>query len=139
MSDHIDMTCGECGVEFCMPAGLHAARKSDHKTFYCPNGHPRYFPGKTEQEKRIESLERYNRRLREDMQEAWAAREDLIGAMKECPIPGCTFRSRKQIPRDPVNMGRGIERVRHDILEHLVRDHAGQASRDPLLLEAGGE
>lgn len=52
----VTMECGECGVEFCMPDRLYEERKEDHQTFYCPNGHPRYFPGKSEKEKLREKV-----------------------------------------------------------------------------------
>jgi len=134
MTEHI--YCASCGVEFCLPTEFATHRRRDHDTFYCPNGHRNHFPGKTEEQKKIERLEGRIRTLEIENEMIWTGREELMGALKECPIPGCTWRSRKHIPRDPVAMGRGIERVRHDLLEHLVRDHAGQAI-EPKLLPAG--
>jgi hypothetical protein len=136
VSAHVDILCASCGVEFCMPAQLNQQRRRNHDTFYCPNGHQNVYKGKTEEEKRIEQLERRVRALLEQLDEAYAQREDLIGALKECPVQGCPWHSRKQVPRDPVSMGRGIERVRADLLEHLVRDHAGRAQA-PRELTAG--
>lgn len=40
-----------CAVTFGMPSGMYTNRKNDHATFYCPNGHPQVFNGKTEAEK----------------------------------------------------------------------------------------
>jgi hypothetical protein len=37
------LTCGECGIVFCVPRGWSESRREDHKGFYCPNGHCRAF------------------------------------------------------------------------------------------------
>ncbi len=44
------MTCSDCGVAFGVPEYYETTRKSDHKTFYCPNGHGLTFTGKTDQD-----------------------------------------------------------------------------------------
>ena len=137
------MTCGECGVEFCMPTVLYEARRHDGATFYCPNGHGRVFRP-TEDQKRIEALEREVRsgracidELAAGRRELAAQREELIGLLKECP-GRCGWRSRRQVPRDPIGMGRGLERVRLDVAQHLVEVHgAGTVTAEPRLLEAG--
>jgi hypothetical protein len=139
----VPLTCGECGVEFCMPEVLLRARKRDGETFYCPNGHPRVFRPTADQE-RIAELEKQlarRRRIHDDLAarygEALAQREELIGSLRECP-GRCGWRSRKQVPRDPVGMGRGLERVRLDVAEHLVRVHGAQpVISEPRQLEAG--
>lgn len=62
-----------CAVTFGMPAGMYDNRKSDHKAFYCPNGHQQYFLGKTEAEKlkeQVATLERTQQNLIK--REEWA-------------------------------------------------------------------
>ena len=54
----VTCTCSECGIEFAMPEHFSDARHRDHQTFYCPNGHSQYFPGKTREQRRIDDLER---------------------------------------------------------------------------------
>ena len=49
--------CGKCGVSFGFSEEYRRRRQSDHRTFYCPNGHPRCYAGKTESEKKIARLE----------------------------------------------------------------------------------
>jgi hypothetical protein len=129
MTMHI--SCASCGVEFCLPDGLHAARRKDGRSFWCPNGHSLSF-SPTRDEKRIAELEqqlaaaeRVGQRRLAHMDDLTAAREDLVGALRECP-GGCGWRSRRQVPRDPVAMGRGIERVRRDVAEHLVEAHGAR-------------
>jgi hypothetical protein len=126
----VNVPCGVCGVDFCLPGALYDARRSDGGYFYCPNGHRlSYRP--SAQEKRIEELERELARRKGDYRqlvdaqdELLAAREELVGALRQCP--GCDWRSRRQIPRDPVAMGRGLERVRQDLAEHLVQAHGAR-------------
>lgn len=43
--------CSSCGVIFYMPASYVQKRQEDHATFWCPNGHNQYYPGKTDAEK----------------------------------------------------------------------------------------
>lgn len=138
MPGEVQETCCSCGIGFCLPTPLYEARVRDHGRFYCPNGHAQHYLGKTKQEKEIEALEAQVRQLDRFSDELFAQREELIGALKECPIPGCSYRSRKQIPRDAHHAGRGVERVKRDLLEHLVGDHASQTRPDqPLELLAG--
>lgn len=126
----VNVPCGVCGVDFCLPDALYNTRRSDGHYFYCPNGHRlSYRP--SVQEKRIAELEREVARRKRDYRqlvdaqdELLAAREELVGALRQCP--GCDWRSRRQIPRDPVAMGRGLERVRQDLAEHLVQAHGAR-------------
>lgn len=45
------ITCGECGIEFHVPERWDNARREDHVTFYCPNGHSRVYSGESKAEK----------------------------------------------------------------------------------------
>lgn len=51
-------TCGVCGLAFGLEATFMAARKRDHRNFYCPNGHHIAWSDKTTEQQRIEQLER---------------------------------------------------------------------------------
>jgi hypothetical protein len=42
--------CGECGVQFAMTTEFRQARMNDHKVFWCPNGHRRYYSGENKEE-----------------------------------------------------------------------------------------
>jgi len=50
------LNCANCGMEFGISVDFETRRRDDHKSFYCPNGHPQSFPGKTENEKEIARL-----------------------------------------------------------------------------------
>lgn len=46
--------CYRCGITFAMPKETMNNFKDNHKSFYCPFGHPQYFPA----ENRVEILKR---------------------------------------------------------------------------------
>jgi len=48
--------CGQCGIAFALPLEYVESRRNDHKSFYCPNGHSRYFPEKNDVERLSEQL-----------------------------------------------------------------------------------
>ena len=50
--------CCQCGVTFAMTHEMYEQRLKDHVMFYCPNGHPQHFTGRTKEQQRIEELER---------------------------------------------------------------------------------
>lgn len=47
-----------CGLTFGLTDAYAAARRRDHKTFYCPNGHGQYYPGESDVEKANRETER---------------------------------------------------------------------------------
>lgn len=49
-------TCCNCGMTFGVESNYDAARREDHKDFYCPAGHPQHYTGKTEAQKLREQL-----------------------------------------------------------------------------------
>ena len=70
--DNIEMDthiCGECGVVYATTKAFTNERRGDHKTFFCPNGHRRYYP----QESKTERLER---QLKSERQCCISAREE---------------------------------------------------------------
>lgn len=48
--------CTECGAHIALTANHERSLRESHQTFYCPNGHPQYFPGKTDAEKLRDAL-----------------------------------------------------------------------------------
>lgn len=55
--------CGECGVPFALNDEFIRERRNDHKTWYCPNGHSRYYPEKNETEQAKAQVARLQRQL----------------------------------------------------------------------------
>lgn len=54
--------CPDCGVTFAMPERMLDVRRSDRKSFYCPNGHSLSFKKSTEDRLRTQ-LEQYKSSL----------------------------------------------------------------------------
>jgi hypothetical protein len=59
------LSCGECGVVYGLPSGFLNERRRDHKEWFCPNGHRRWFPpGKSETDVLKEKLAKEEQRSR---------------------------------------------------------------------------
>lgn len=54
--DLTTITCGDCGIVFAMPDWYVTARRNDHRTWYCPNGHGRAWLQETREEKLAREL-----------------------------------------------------------------------------------
>lgn len=54
------LTCAQkgCGISFALPSHYVDSRRADHASWYCPNGHSQWFPGKSKEEQLKEELER---------------------------------------------------------------------------------
>lgn len=73
--------CANCALLFAIPKRLEQARRNDHESFYCPNGHANHYPGKSELEKARDELAK-QKQLREQA-EAKAAAEATERAKAE--------------------------------------------------------
>lgn len=103
------MECGECGISFAVPRDWRKQRCADHKTFYCPNGHARWFPTGTSDEEKAkkraedlaQELARANTRAlreaesRKAAERSNAALKGVVTRTKRkaahalCPVGGC--------------------------------------------------
>mgnify|MGYP001601907496 CR=1 FL=1 len=95
------MVCGECGISFAAPESFWSNRRDDHKTWYCPNGHSRHYPGESEKEKAQRLLReeqaRHQRTISRENEER-AAREKAERKLKRvgrgvCPDCNRTFQN----------------------------------------------
>lgn len=55
--------CANCGVVFAMTEEFEERRRDDHRTWYCPNGHPLVFKGKSDADRERERAEAAEREL----------------------------------------------------------------------------
>jgi hypothetical protein len=60
--------CCNCGIPFFFPKYMKVQLLGNHNLFYCPNGHPQHYTGKSEQQKRIEELEESLQNVKNDRQ-----------------------------------------------------------------------
>lgn len=47
-ADIVVQTCCSCHMLFGVDGDFDKRRRNDHNWFYCPNGHPQHYSGKTE-------------------------------------------------------------------------------------------
>lgn len=97
-----------CGIAFGLDDSFVKSRRNDRKTWYCPNGHSRWFPGKTEAQEerdRANQLEKIVRAREEDIRieqrrlmaerRAHSATKGKLTKTKNraahamCPVEGC--------------------------------------------------
>lgn len=120
------LVCAHCGVQFSMPDHLEDTHRREHSTFYCPNGHSQYFPGKTREEKRIAelelALERTNRRTSDRFHDLLAEREEWKRLARSCPICGEPIAARLRVP----------ENIVARIADHLRFEHGAVERRRAL-------
>ena len=109
--------CGNCGVVYALSEGYEAARRQDHATWYCPNGHHWHFPGESEEErlKRLLSSEKDRRaRVQADLDRTEASRRAWKGQ---------TTKLRKQVLAGQCPLcGQHLR----DLERHIARVHPGE-------------
>ncbi len=100
--------CCDCRMPFAMTHALFEARKNDHKSFYCPEGHGQHFTGPSEAQKLKRELERKEEMLNAAKQRADTAeqeRKQITTAHKKmrervmngvCPCCNRTFQNLMQ-------------------------------------------
>ena len=66
------LTCryAKCGAVYGLTSGFAQARREDHGTFYCPNGHRHSFPARSREEVLEEECDRLRTRLGVKLREA---------------------------------------------------------------------
>lgn len=79
----ITETCSACGVLYAMPESLQKERLADKRTFYCPNGHPQTYIGKSEAQKLRETVDE-ERRARQRAEQRIAMYADEAREAREC-------------------------------------------------------
>jgi hypothetical protein len=96
--------CGDCGVVWGMTVGFTANRRRDHRTWYCPNGHPWIYPGESDLEKARRELRQAKDRLAvrsaelDQTQASLRATKGVVTRQRKklekvvagvCPVDGC--------------------------------------------------
>lgn len=141
--DHISMTCCHQGCSAIITLHRDEERRlrRSHDWFYCSNGHRQHYSGKTDEEKKIETLESkigFLERRREDHLDALEGTTKVLGV---CPF-GCGWKSKKHIKRESLQWGYGtswnlrqyFDRVGRDMAQHLHDEHGARISPQKLLM-----
>lgn len=107
------ITCGACGISFGVPEHWRNARRNDHATFYCPNGHPRAFLGESKAERLEKLLETANARVTHAEDQRLAAERSAAAA-------------RGQVTKIKKRVGNGVCPCCKRTFQNLHRHMAGQ-------------
>jgi hypothetical protein len=75
--------CPECGVTYGLGLNFIESRKEDEGTWYCPNGHPRYYPKQSTEHKLREELAEQKRRTQAERDYASRERERRLVAERQ--------------------------------------------------------
>lgn len=95
--NHVTVCCA-CGTPFMMSDNLHDARREDHRTFHCPNGHPQHFPGKTEADRLRAELEAERKKTeRERQRREWAEQREQAEKRSHAATKGAVTKIRKRV------------------------------------------
>jgi len=103
----VKITCGECGAHFGISEQHHNALKKSGSTFYCPNGHSRYYP-KVDKTKVLEQEIEWLKNDRENLRRQVERGREII----RCPMTGCDYFSTRKF-----SVRKHLEK------EHSVREH----------------
>lgn len=68
-------TCYSCNTAIGMESELYDQRLSDHRSFWCPNGHEQHFTGDTPAQKQIQALEAELAKAKADRDRAHSSRQ----------------------------------------------------------------
>lgn len=76
-------TCIACGVYFGVPKQLDYQLRQNHKSFYCPNGHPQSYCGESEAEKLRRELKRKEQEVADQVRAKLQAQSELQAAERK--------------------------------------------------------
>jgi hypothetical protein len=77
------LCCSSCGLTYGVPETYKTNLRESHQTFYCPNGHSQWFPGKSEAEKLRDELKRKEQELSDRVIEKISVQNQLDEANRK--------------------------------------------------------
>lgn len=92
------LSCANCNMEMHLSPRFVQRRRDDHETFYCPMGHPNYFPQKSDEEKLKDEISKLKNRVRieEEYKEEYRGKL-IIEQRSKIAIKGHHTRLKKRI------------------------------------------
>lgn len=127
------VTCGAdgCSLTFGMSQEFYDARRKDHRTWYCPDGHPRCYNGESDlqREKRLRAAAERSRSA------AWAhatAADDQRRATERSnrALRGHLTRARNKIANGVCPVG-NCRRHFDNVQAHIASEHPSWSVMDP--------
>lgn len=124
----VPVTCAVCGTVFGLGKRFQEARRDDHGTFYCPNGHAEVYDGPSLEEQQIA-------RLKDDV--TWE-RQRAERAIERAATAERRRRAEKAAKTRIKNrIARGVCPCCNRSFENLARHMAGQHPDYPTTQEEG--
>lgn len=120
MSTAVEIVCGGCGVLHWMSAEYVALRRRDHKTWYCPNGCPRAYLGKSPEEKLRDDLAQAEKRIQTAQQQEARLYERIDEERRR------TAAQKGQVTRLKNRAAAGVCPCCNRTFQNLARHMAGQ-------------
>jgi hypothetical protein len=115
------VACANCSMSFAVMRSFADERRADHETFYCPQGHRNYYPGKSDVEKLREELAR----ARENTQ-YYARRTDELYDEKKA-VERKYAAQKGQVTRIKNRVAKGVcpccNRTFTNLATHMERQH----------------
>jgi hypothetical protein len=100
-TEAVTMTCSHdgCGIVYSVPKLWRDERRTDHATFYCPNGHQRWFPtGTSDMERAKAETEALQRRLEAARADAALHYDEKRAAMRRLSATqGVVTRTKRRV------------------------------------------
>lgn len=120
-----------CGVVFALTDNYIAARRRDHATWYCPNGHSRYYPGESDIEK-ANRLRKLAEQTRNDGWTAYEAAQDQLRASQrqKASLKGQLTKARNKIANGVCPVG-NCRRHFDNVQAHIASEHPTWHVVDP--------
>lgn len=109
--------CCNCRMPFAMTADLQRARRDDHKTFYCPQGHPQHYTGPSEADKLRKEVERQRQ-----MREAEESRRLRVETERD-EVARAHNRMRTRVMNGVCPC---CNRTFQNLMQHMKTEHAGE-------------
>lgn len=120
------ITCGACGVTFGLPTALLTTYRRTHQTWYCPNGHSRYYPGESDEEKLKKALKEEEARSKQAEYSLYLRNQELAAANKTLAT------TRGQLTRVRKRVANGVcpdcHRHFENLEKHMKSKHTPEAA-----------
>lgn len=113
--------CCTCGVAFAITETYERERRRDHLNFYCPNGHPQHWPGKSDLEQLREQVAAEQRRVQWATEQAERNARALVSAEHRLRA------TRGVVTKIKRRVGKGVcpccNRTFRDLARHMDGQH----------------
>lgn len=112
--------CARCGIDFGIGDEYMSARRKDHGTFYCPSGHPNWYPEDNTEERLRKDLERARKRAQDAWEYTERERQRRLTAERQRAA------AKGQVTKIKNRVGKGVCPCCNRTFQNLGKHMAGQ-------------